>query len=106
MEIELCIQKTGESPKSGCVQTEPNPKIYFLPTGTFQVKKGVFSILIYLSCLGRITSHSSTLLNTSTDAQGTRVFSIRDSPYSEVGGLYGGGGGGGGGSRDLSHLVA
>ena len=102
----MYTENRGVKPKSGCVQTEPNPKIYFLPTGTFQVKKGVFSILIYLSCLGRITSHSSTLLKTSTDAQGTRVFSIRDSPYSEVGGLYGGGGGGGGGSRDLSHLVA
>ena len=81
----MYTENRGVKPKSGCVQTEPNPKIYFLPTGTFQVKKGVFSILIYLSCLGRITSHSSTLLNTSTDAQGTRVFSIRDSPYSEVG---------------------
>lgn len=86
----MYTENRGVKPQSGCVQTEPNPKIYFLPTGTFQVKKGVFSTLIYLSCLGRITSHRSTLLNTSSDAQGTRVFSIRDSPYSEVGVSMGG----------------
>ena len=86
----MYTENRGVKPQSGCVQTEPNPKIYFLPTGTFQVKKGVFSTLIYLSCLGRITSHRSTLLNTSSDAQGTRVFSIRDAPYSEVGVSMGG----------------